>query len=91
MEDVERRSSLGRLVLSSGLLTSLQLLHVPAANGHIALVLVHAVGEALDVCGTRTRGLVRAALTVKCIGTHGIAGVGIGIRGSLCLLLFDRC
>lgn len=74
------------LVLPGGLLASLQLLHVPAADGHVALVLVHAVGEALDVRGTGARGLVRAALAVQGIGAHGVAGVGVCVGGGLCLL-----
>lgn len=73
------------LVLSGSLLASLQLLHVPTADGHVALVLVHAVGKTLDVRGTGTRGLVRAALTVQGIGTHGVAGVRVCIGGCLCL------
>lgn len=79
------------LVIPSGLLASLQLLHVPAADGHVALVLVHAVGEALDVGGTGARGLVRAALAVESVATHGIARVGIRVERSLGLFLLNRC
>ena len=43
-----------RLVLSSSHLTSLQLIQIPPANRHVALILVHAQREALDILRTRT-------------------------------------
>lgn len=40
------------LVLLSSLLASLELLEVPVADLHVAAVVVHALGEALDGTGT---------------------------------------
>ena len=67
------------------MLASLELLHVPSADRHIALVLVHAVGEALDVGGAGTVCLSGSALAVKGIG-HGIPGLCVCV-GELLLFL----
>jgi len=54
----EGKSSAASLVLPSrSSLAGLQLFHVPPADGHVALVLVHAIGEVLDVHRTRARRL----------------------------------
>lgn len=67
------RHAMPSLVLSSGLLASFQLLHIPTADGQVALVLVHAISEALDVGGTWARGFGRGGLAVQGI-VHGAAG-----------------
>ena len=53
--DIRRRI---RSVLSSSRLTSLQLIQIPPADRHVALILVHAPREALDILRTRTRLLL---------------------------------
>jgi hypothetical protein len=77
----------GGLVLSCSLLAGLELLEVPTANGHVTLILVHAIGEALDVGGAGTLGFGGGVLSVQGVG-HGIPGSCVGI--GRCLLLFDR-
>lgn len=79
-------SDLRGLVLTSSLLASLELFEVPAANGHVALVLVHAVGETLDVRGAWTGGFSGRALGVQGV-VHGVTGACIGVGGLL--LLFN--
>ena len=75
------------LVLPSGLLAGLQLLQVPSTDCHVALVLVHAVGEAFDVGGTGSRCL-SGGLRVGVQGViHGLSVSCVGIGGLL--LLFD--
>lgn len=77
----------GHLVLSSSLLAGLELFEVPATDGHVALVLVHAVGEALNVGGARTGSFGGRTLAVQSI-VHRISGLCVGIGGLL--LLLDR-
>jgi hypothetical protein len=62
------------LVLTSGLLTSLQLIQIPPANRQIALVLVHALAEIADVLGADLGRVV--------VGVHGVLAVG-GLRDGL--------
>lgn len=70
------------LVLSCSLLAGLELLHVPAADGQVALVLVHAVGEALDVRGAGAACLGGGGLRVQAI-VHGLPGLRVGIGRQL--------
>src|SRR5882757_3038102 len=64
-------------VLSRSLLAGFELFHVPAANGQVTLVLVHAVGKTLDVGGTWASGFGRGGrLRVKVV-VHGSAILGI--------------
>lgn len=67
-------------------MTGLELFEVPAANSHVALVLVHAVGETLDVRGAWTGGFGGRALGVQGV-VHGVTGACIGVGGLL--LLFN--
>lgn len=62
------------LVLAGGSLAGLELLHVPSADRHVALVLVHAVGEALG-----GEGAVGAPLVVLGL----LRGLGRGLGGCL--------
>jgi hypothetical protein len=69
------------LVPRSSSLTSLQLLHVPATNTHIPLILIHAVGERLDIVGTRTGRSVGRGLSVSVVQI--VVWLGVGIDGLL--------
>lgn len=73
--------------MSGSLLARLELLHVPPTDGHVTLVLIHAVGEALDVRGTGSRGFGRGRLGVKGV-VHGSASSGVRVGRCLLLLLF---
>lgn len=68
-------------------MAGLELFEVPATDCHVALVLVHAVGEALDVGGARTGSFGGRGLVVQSV-VHRISGLCIGIGGLL--LLLDR-
>jgi len=60
------------LVILRRLLTSLQLLHIPAANVQIAVILVHTAREVLDVHRARAgRFLARGGVRV--------VGAGLGV------------
>lgn len=66
------------LVLASSSLTSLQLVHVPSTDGHVARVLVHAVREALGSHGA-VRVLLLVGVVVALLLLLG--GSGLGVRG----------
>ncbi|ROW10310.1 hypothetical protein VMCG_02123 [Cytospora schulzeri] len=67
-----------RLVLAGSRLAGLELLEVPAADAHVALVLVHAAGEALGGVGA-----VGAPLVVLLGGLGGgLGGGGLGAGGA---------
>src|SRR5262245_34356090 len=68
------------LVLRSCLLTSLQLVQIPAANGQAALVLVHALAEVVDV-GLAGAALVRVAHLLVLLGEIRVLGRLLGGRG----------
>ena len=78
------------LVWFSSLLTSLQLLHVPATDTHIPTILIHARGESLDVGHA---GLVlSSSIPTSCglvlaVVETVVHGLGIGVRGTLFGLL----
>jgi len=70
--------SFSPLVLAGGSLARLELVKVPAADGKVTLVLVHAAPEVGDVLCANARSLV--------LGVHGgLAVLGLGKR------LVDRC
>lgn len=50
------------LVLAGSLLAGLQLVEVPAADGEVALVIIHALLKAADLVGAHLGLLVRAGL-----------------------------
>jgi hypothetical protein len=76
------------LVRLSSSLASLQLIQVPSADAHVALVVVHALAEILHVGGTRRvferRGRVLAGVETV---VHGLGGGGVVLLG---LLLLSR-
>jgi hypothetical protein len=76
------------LIPTSRLLTSLQLLHVPTTNTHVALILIHTISKALDVRGTWT-GRFGGGVGLRVEGIiHGVAGSCVGVGGLLVFLLF---
>ena len=81
---VQSHSSL-LLISSSSLLTRLQLVEIVSANRHVALVLVHALREALDVLRTRS---LRLALALRLAVVEAVVhGLSVGVGGLLVLLL----
>ena len=72
-EDAPLQPSHLRLVLAGGSLARLELVKVPAADGQVALVLVHAAPEVADVLCAHAGSLV--------LGVHGgLAVLGLGER-----------
>lgn len=74
------------LVIPRRLLASLQLLHVPPADIQVAVVLVHAAREVLDVHGARAGGfLASGGVGVVCAGLSVVEVVlgGGGLLGGL--------
>lgn len=74
-----------RLVRLGSSLASLQLIQVPSADAHVALVVVHALAEILHVGGARRvfpgRGRVLAGVETV---VHGLGGGGVVLlRSSL--------
>jgi hypothetical protein len=73
------------LVRLSGSLASLKLVKVPAANAHVALVLVHAVAEVADINltgGVLVRGLGGVALVETVVHGLGLNRSLLGLSGS---------
>lgn len=71
------------LVRLSSSLASLQLIQVPSADAHVALVVVHALAEILHVGGARRvfpRGRVLAGVETV---VHGLGGGSIVLLGLL--------
>lgn len=72
-EDAPLQPSHLRLVLAGGSLARLELVKVPAADGQVALVLVHAAPEVADILCANAGSLV--------LGVHGgLAVLGLGER-----------
>jgi hypothetical protein len=83
--DIRRRI---RSVLSSSRLTSLQLIQIPPADRHVALILVHAPREALDILRTRTRLLLLLLGSTSITSLRIVETVVHRLRiGVLCRLL----
>lgn len=69
------------LVLARRLLAGLELVEVPAADAQVAVVLVHAVVERLDVAGARAGGLALALALVGGLVLLRKVGVLSGLGG----------
>jgi hypothetical protein len=75
-----------QLIRPSSLLTSLQLIQIPATDAHIPLILIHTAREILDV---RRAGLVlRSAITARsglvlAVVEIVVHGLRVGVRGVL--------
>jgi hypothetical protein len=83
--DIRRRI---RSVLSSSRLTSLQLVQIPPADRHVALILVHAPREALDILCTWTRLLLLLLGSTSITSLRIVEAVVHRLRiGVLCRLL----
>jgi hypothetical protein len=83
--DIRRRI---RSVLSSSRLTSLQLIQIPPADRHVALILVHAPREALDILRTWTRLLLLLLGSTSITSLRIVETVVHRLRiGVLCRLL----
>ena len=67
-----------------------QLIQIPTANLHVPLILVHALGEALGICVTRTRATVPATLVLGIVGAVGWSPRRVINVGRLLLLLLGR-
>lgn len=65
------------LVLASSSLASLQLIHIPSADRHIARVLVHAIREAFGRHST-VRVLLLVGVVVALLLLGGRSGLGVG-------------
>ena len=76
------------LILPSSLLARLQLLHVPATDTHVALILIHAPREVLHIghAGLVLRSAIRprSSLILGAVETV-IHGLGVGILSLLLL------
>jgi len=81
------------LVLPRSLLTSLQLLQVPATDVHVSTVLLHTLRKGLDVTCTRARCAIPLAgrLRVVQTGVHRLAGLRVGVDWLLVLRLLLLC
>ena len=56
-------------IIPSRHLTIPQLFHIPPTNIHIALILIHTIGETLDIIGTRPLSLIsRVPIRISIIG-----------------------
>ena len=74
--------------MSSSRLTSLQLIQIPPADRHVALILVHAPREALDILRTRTRLLLLLLGSTSITSLRIVETVVHRLRiGVLCRLL----
>jgi hypothetical protein len=70
------------LVLTSSLLTSLELVKVPSADGQTALILVHAFAESVDIVRARARRLVHlCGVGLVCLCEFGVLRSRLSGRG----------
>lgn len=74
----------GRSIITRGPLTSLQLLEIPAANTHIAPILIHAIREVLEIDRARL-GCVLTRSGIRVVGTS-LSVVVLSCGGLLVLL-----